>query len=185
MLNLSCCEVSRGKLQRLTHCSQCSEKMTEITIRVPDQMAALVKQWAQYVPGMEIVEEEEYMDEADCNLCFKQAIIELKEDDIISQKRDYAWIMAALEGGIIEDFCGFNSNQAFIRYMELLGLEDLPDRSTLFRAYQLIIGEYPKWEFTDTDKEEEVLRRNMVVVRFKSAYLRAKRGLCNKKCTNS
>jgi hypothetical protein len=105
--------------------------------------------------------------------------MELKNDKVIRRPRDYAWIMAALDQDMMADYEGFMSPQAFIEYMATIGLTMLPDRTTLFRAYNLIDGEYPNWTFDDEPDEQEARRRMNVVVRFKSAYYRAKRAKCN------
>ena len=150
--------------------------MKEITLRVTDELVQLVEQWAQHMPGMDVVDMNDSMDMSRRDQCFKQAILELKEDRVIRRPRDYAWIMAALEQNVIAEYDNFYSSQAFIQYLELLGITDLPDRTTLYRAYNLIDGKYPQWSFFDDPDDKEVLRRKNVVVRFKSAFYRAKRG---------
>lgn len=149
--------------------------MKEITLRVPDQMVALIEQWAQYVPEMEIIMTTDSLSKDDRDLCFKQAIQELIDDRLIRKPMDYAWIMTAVEQGAVKDFEPFPSHQSFIDYLDLLGVKELPSRTTLFRAYAKISGVYPQWVFTDGPKQGEKLRRNTIVVRFLSAYSRAKR----------
>ena len=89
--------------------------------------------------------------------------------------------MMALEQDVIKDVNGFSSHQAYIDYLEMLGVEDAPGRTTLFRAYNLTVGTYPDWTFLDTPKKEEVLRRKNIIVRFSSAFMRAKRAIWNNK----
>ena len=149
--------------------------MKEITLRVTDEMAQLVEQWAEHIPDMEVVDTDECLDDNNRDLCFKQAIMELRQDNVIRKPRDYAWIMAALDQDAIADYEGFYSSQAFIDYMDMLGIDGLPDRSTLYRACNLIEGKYPNWTYMDDPNDSELSRRNNVVVRFRSAYLRAKR----------
>ena len=158
--------------------------MKEITLRVTDELAQLVEQWVQHIPNMEVVDMGECMDMSRRDQCFKQAILELKEDRVIRRPRDYAWIMAALEQNVIAEYDCLYSSQAFIDYLELLGIKDLPDRTTLYRAYNLIDGKYPQWSFFDDPDDKEVLRRINVVVRFKSAFYRAKRGNATAFATN-
>ncbi|MBQ3770155.1 MAG: hypothetical protein II866_14345 [Prevotella sp.] len=158
--------------------------MKEMTIRVSDELAELVERWTEHTPEMEVIDTSDCLGDDERDLCFKQAIVELIEEGVIRRPRDYAWIMAAIDQDVVSEYECFNSSQAFIDYMEIVGITKLPDRTTLFRAYNLIDGEYPNWSFLDDPDDKEILRRNNVVVRFKSAFYRAKRGrrnsLCNK-----
>lgn len=113
------------------------------------------------------------------DLCMKQAIMELIEDKVIRRPRDYGWIMLALEQKVVKDIDGFSSHQAFIDYLALLGVESLPGKTTLFRTYNITDGTYPDWTFLDHPKHEEELRRKNIIVRFLSAYMRAKRTMWN------
>jgi hypothetical protein len=162
--------------------SQFLEEMKEITLRVPDDMVALIEQLAQHLEGVEIADVcDGTLTETDIDQCFRQAFMELKQDNVIRKPRDYAWIMMALEQNVIKDVNGFSSHQAYIDYLEMLGVEDVPGRTTLFRAYNLTVGTYPDWTFLDTPKKEEVLRRKNIIVRFSSAFMRAKRAIWNNK----
>ena len=149
--------------------------MKEITLRVTDDMAQLVEQWAELIPNMEVVDTDNCLDDDNRDLCFRMAIMELRKDNVIRKARDFAWIMAALDQELMEEYEGFYSSQAFIDYMASLGIDSLPDRSTLYRAYKKIDGDYPNWTFMDNIDDKEVSRRKAIVVRFKSAFLRAKR----------
>ena len=164
------------------HISQHLEKMKEITWRVPDDMVVLMEQLAQHLEGVEIADVHDgTMTETDIDRCFRLAFMELKQDNVIRKPRDYAWIMIALEQNVVKDFNGFSSHQAYIDYLEMLGMEGLPGRTTLFRAYNLTEGVYPNWTFLDNPKMEEALRRKNIIVRFTSAFMRAKRAIWNNK----
>ena len=153
--------------------------MKEITLRMSDEMAVIIEQLVEHMTDVEVMDTGECPDDDPRDIWFKQAIMELKNDKVIRRPRDYAWIMAALDQDMMADYEGFMSPQAFIEYMATIGLTMLPDRTTLFRAYNLIDGEYPNWTFDDEPDEQEARRRMNVVVRFKSAYYRAKRAKCN------
>lgn len=154
--------------------------MKEITFRVPDELAHLLEEWARLIPEMELVYTEDCdLSEDMCSRCVRRAILQLKTEGVIRRVSDYAWIMTALEQGIISELKGFRSPQAFIDYLRQLGIEHLPCRTTLFMAYNNMVGQYPNWTFTDTTNPNEILRRKNVVVRFKSAFLRAKREFMN------
>ena len=144
-------------------------------------MVALIEQWAQYVPEMEITGTTDSLNKDDRDQCFRLAIQELTDGRLIRKAMDYAWIMIAIEQGVLKDFEAFPSHQSYIDYLDLLGVKVLPSRTTLFRAYAKVCGSYPQWGFTDAPKQDEALRRKTIVVRFLSAYSRAKRTFGNKK----
>ena len=158
--------------------------MKEITMRVNDEMEGLIEELTKHLEGVEVVGTGELMAEEDCDTCFKEAIMELRQDGVIRRPRDYGWIMAGLEQNVIDDMEGFISPQAFIDYMNQVGLDELPCRSTLSSAYGSVDGQWPEWTFWDTEELNEILRRKNVVVRFKSAFLRAKRAKLDRKLDN-
>lgn len=160
--------------------------MKEITLNVPDDMLALIEQLAHHMNGVEIANVcDGTLTETENDQCFRNAIMELKEDNVLRKPRDYAWIMTAIEQHAINQLRAFESPQSFINYLGMLGIKGLPNRSTLSRAYGIIIGKFPEWTFLDNADSNETLRRKNVGIRFKSAFLKYQRALCNKKCTNS
>ncbi len=160
--------------------SQFLEEMKEITLRVPDDMVALIEQWAERIPEMEVVcSVDSIVTEDVRDLCAKAAFETLLINNVIRRPRDYAWIKMALDQNVIPDFKGFYSDQNFIDYLQQLGIERLPGRTTLYDAYSITLDRYPDWTFTDNPDADEALRRKNVVKQFLSAYGRAKREKAN------
>ena len=158
--------------------------MTEITLRVADNMLALIELLAHHLNDVEIINVcDGTLAETEIDQCFRMAIMEMKEEHVIRRPRDYAWIMTSIEQHAISDLKAFESPQSFINYLRRLGIPRLPNRSTLSRAYNNVIGIYPDWTFLDEQDYNEVLRRKLVVVRFKSAFLKYKQAFCNNHCT--
>lgn len=158
--------------------------MKQITLKGPDDVLGLIEQLAHHLNGVEIVNVfDDAMTETETDECFRKAITELKEEHVLRKPRDYAWIMTSIEQQVISDLKAFESPQSFIDYLRRLGITHLPNRSTLSRAYNTIIGKFPEWTFLDEPDLGEVLRRKTVVVRFMSAFLKYKRAICNNKCT--
>ena len=93
-------------------------------------------------------------------------------------------VKVAINEGHVDDFDAFKSPQAFLDYLYEIGIENLPTRFTLFRAYSKTIELFPDWIFLDVNEAGEILRRKNVVKQFLSAYNKAKRGFCNKNCNN-
>ena len=155
--------------------------MKEITIRVPDDMAQLVEQWAQWIPEMEVVREVDNMMSEDVrDLCARTAFDTLLEEKAIRRPRDYAWIMLAMDQEAIDDFEGFRSHQDYIDYLKEIGVDGVPSRTTLFNMENMTMGDYPDWTFLDEPSPNEALRRKNLVKLFLSAYRRAKRGKLNR-----
>lgn len=147
-------------------------------------MLALIEQLAYHINGVEIVNVwNETLTETETDQCFRKAIFEMKGEHVLRKPRDYAWIMTSIEQHVISELKAFESPQSFIDYLRRLGISDLPNRSTLSRAYNNIMGKYPEWTFLDEPDCNELMRRKTVVVRFKSAFLRYKRAFCNTECT--
>ena len=139
--------------------------MKELIIRVPDDMAHLIEEWAKHSPEMELVCREEAepigLGDMDCRMAL--ALQTLKQRGVIRYVYDYTWIMLAISDGAIKGMNGFRSPQSFIDYLRYLGVERVPSRSTLSEWNNRVIGEYPRWEFTDTRDNQEISRRKSVV----------------------
>ena len=162
--------------------SQILEEMKEITLRVPDDMVALIEQWAERIPEMEVVcSVDSIVTEDVRDLCAKAAFETLLINNAIRRPRDYAWIKMALDQNVIPDFKGFYSDQNFIDYLNELGVGKIPSRTTLFNICNITIDKYPNWVFLDKPEPNEELRRKNVVKQFLSAYGKAKREKLNEK----
>lgn len=154
--------------------------MTEITLRVPDQMVALIESLAEHMPEVEIVKREEQpLDDdglSDIDRRVAIAMSALQRNGALRNPYDYTWIMVAIGDGMIEGLGAFRSPQSFMNYLRGLGIENVPCRSTLSAWYGRVLGKYPDWEFTDTDDPTEILRRKNVFRQFQSAMRQGKRG---------
>ena len=160
--------------------SQNLEAMKEITLRVPDTMARMIEDWTNYVPEMELVRMVDNMMSEDVrDLCTRCALDELIDEKAIRRPRDYAWIMLAMNQGVIDDFDGFCSHQDYIDYLKEIGIGTAPSRTTLFNIENNTLGDYPEWTFLDEPSPNESLRRKNLVKLFLSAYRRAKREKLN------
>lgn len=157
--------------------------MTEITIRVPDDVARIIGELIEKIPDAEILRSvEDIKTEAICDECAKDAFEALLNDGTIKLKKDFAWIMLAINQHVIGDFSGFDSYQSFIDYLEYLNIkEKVPGKTTLFNADNLIVGVFPDWTFAKEKSPSEILRIKNVVKRFLNSYRTAKEGKLNNK----
>ena len=145
--------------------------MKEITLRVPDELAQLIEEWAEHIPEMEVVKRGHslYHDDEDIGKKLAAAIDKLKQEGVLLHIYDYTWIMVAIAEGVIEGLGAFRSAQTFKDYLERIGVCPLPSRSTLNTFSNRVDGYYPDWVFSDVDDESECLRRKDVVNRLLEA----------------
>jgi len=95
---------------------------------------------------------------------------ELEEEMVIKHKYDYVWIMQLIAEKKIEEVAPFKTVPSFRSYLLQLGIK-VAGVSTLSQYYNTVTGDYPNWEFTDTDNRGERLRRINVAGMFYAAYL--------------
>ena len=96
---------------------------------------------------------------------------ELEEEMVIKHKYDYAWIMQLIDEKKIEEVAPFKTVPSFRSYLLQLGIK-VAGVSTLSQYYNTVSGNYPNWEFTDTDDRGERLRRINVAGMFYAAYVK-------------
>ena len=158
--------------------------MKQVTLRVPDDMVALFEQLAARMPEVEIVEREELplVDDglSDIDRRVALAIQVLIKNGALRNPFDYTWIMVAIGDGVVKGMGAFRSPQSFMDYLNGLGVEHVPSRSTLSAWYNKVLGTYPNWEFTDTHDPQEILRRKNVVRQFLSAMRQVGKGLSDR-----
>ena len=96
---------------------------------------------------------------------------QLEAEKVIKHKYDYAWIMQLIDENKIKEVAPFKSVPSFRSYLLFLDIK-VAGVSTLSEYYNTVSGDYPNWEFTDTDNRGERLRRINVAGRFYLAYLK-------------
>ena len=158
--------------------------MKQVTLRVPDDMVALIEQLAARMPEVEIVEREELpldddgLSDIDRRVSLTMQVLQM--NGALRNPFDYTWIMVAIGDGMVKGMGAFRSPQSFMDYLNGLGVEHVPSRSTLSAWYNKVLGTYPNWEFTDTHDPQEILRRKNVVRQFLSAMRQAEKGLSDR-----
>ena len=95
---------------------------------------------------------------------FLYAINKVIEEGLLKYGYDWTWIELYCEGAIND--VQFNAPQSFLDYLLLIGVNSLPDRTSLAKKIDVVRGEYPNWTFTDTSSSKEIKRRKLVVGRF-------------------
>ena len=95
---------------------------------------------------------------------FLYAINKVIEEGLLKYGYDWTWIELYCEGAITD--LQFNAPKSFLDYLWLIGVQSLPDRTSLAKKIDVVRGEYPNWTFTDTSSSKEIKRRKLVVGRF-------------------
>ena len=155
--------------------------MKQVLLSIEDDAYEKVMGMLSLCPSVKVESVDDYIvTEEKRDLCAKTAFNTLLENNVIRRPRDYAWIMMAMNEGVIDDFKCEMSLQGFIDYLKELGFKGLPCRTSLYNAYAKTLKSFPEWKFVDVDDAGEILRRKNVVVQFMSAYGVAKRGIMNR-----
>lgn len=150
--------------------------MKEITLRVSDEMAVIIEQLVEHMADVEVMDTGECDDSIEfCDQCLLNALTTLRVNKVIVHPYDFTWIMAAINQYAVDGIEGFRSSNAFVKYLKVLGVEDVPCRDTISSNINKVEDVYPEWTFSDTDEPYEVIRRRNVAIQFVAAYNKAKR----------
>ena len=150
--------------------------MKEITLRMSDEMAVILEQLVEHMTDVEVMDTGESDDSFEfCDQCLLSAISTLRENKVIVHPYDFTWIMAAINQYAVDGIEGFRSSNAFVKYLKVLGVKDVPCRDTISSNINKVEDVYPTWTFSDTDEPCEVRRRRNVAIQFVAAYNKAKR----------
>ena len=158
--------------------------MRQIILEIEDSAYEQFMGMLGLCPSVKVVSESSVAEVASQrDQCMLYAIQTLRANCVFRFGYDYAWIMKAISEGVSEEFGEFRSPQSFLDYLDEMGIDGLPARTTLSRACSKTFGCYPDWRFIDIEKPSEILRRKNVVKQFLSAFGEAKRKYCIKNCT--
>ena len=97
---------------------------------------------------------------------FLKALLAIQEEGLIKHKYDYAWLLAAINRGIVEDMSKFISVKSFIDYVKGLGIAGVAGNSTLSLYLGYCYGRLPDWFFSDKCDYGEKNRRINLINRF-------------------
>lgn len=152
--------------------------MKEVVLQIEDSAFEAFMGMVGLCPDVKAVEVDDCIDMMDTvDHCFASAIREMISDKAFKSLSDYTYIMQV----VLEDHlkCGtlFVKPDEFISYLRILGFDNLPSRSSLYRIGDTIMGMYPDWTFTDQPNHTEALRRKNIARQFLSAFYRSKRRL--------
>lgn len=152
--------------------------MKQITINVEESVYEHVLAVLQLCQQVEVVSTEELEDAmSDVDECFAKAIKELQDDKVLRNQYDYAFIYMAINEGIISGMEPFRSIRGYVEYLKELGVSSPPSKNPVSNMCKCTMGDFPDWFYDEPLDAYEELRRKNVVIRFSSAFTRAKRDL--------
>ena len=149
--------------------------MKQVVLRIEDSAFERFMGIVSLCPQVEVVSQDEIPDYSPDEITQKVAfaIKTLQRNKAIRHLYDYTWIMVGIGDGIVEGMGSFGSPQRFMDYLESIGVERVPSRTTISTWFGRVIGKYPDWEFVDTQDPQEIQRRKNVVRQFISALNKA------------
>ena len=149
--------------------------MKQVVLRIEDSAFERFMGIVSLCPQVEVVSQDEIPDYSPDEITQKVAfaIKTLQRNKAIRHLYDYTWIMVGIGDGVVEGMGSFGSPQKFMDYLESIGVERVPSRTTISTWFGRVIGKYPDWEFVDTQDPQEIQRRKNVVRQFISALNKA------------
>ena len=75
----------------------------------------------------------------------RKAVLTLKSEGVLRHLYDYTWLMVVMNQ--TEGLPSFDTPQSFVTYLEGLQLADLPEVSSVKKAYGNVLGDFPNWTF--------------------------------------
>lgn len=150
--------------------------MRKIVLRIENAAFEKFMGIVSLCPQVEVIDTDGHLEyEDDTTKPMTMAIKELRTRRVLRMPRDYTYIMMALNEGVIEKVPYFYTPKDFLDYLDDLGFDFLPSKTTLYDTVKATKGRYPDWRFADEPKDTEVLRRKNIIVQLLSAFGRAQR----------
>ena len=149
--------------------------MKEIVLKIEDYTFDDFLGMIRHCPFIEVVSTSQDIDSKEIiDQCFHEALLEMRRDRVLRTRGDYTYIMLAVNDRVVDGLY-FYSPLDYLEYMSQLGIDNLPGKSIIYDTAKKVGKHYPNWSFSDKPDMNERLRRNNIVVRFVSAFNRAKR----------
>ena len=153
--------------------------MKKLTIVVPDDKLALVKDLFEAIPNIEIVEVknmdsiEEFQRKSPMErLDFAIRSVD-SEKGLLANRYDFAWLYAAIQQGQLKGIKKYKSVESFRQHLNNIGIKNIPSNSTISCWYGNLRHQYPDWVFSNCDATERQRRIN-VAKRFLSFFNKGK-----------
>ncbi len=152
--------------------------MKEVILQVEDAAYERFMAMISLCPQVKVVctDNDERKEVDNCHL-LALTIRELQKNKVFRHPGDYTYVMLAVNQNVVKGLPFFYSPQDFVDFMKHSGIVGLPARNTLYNTKEKVVGDFPEWSFLDDPKPSESIRRNSIVIQFKSAFFRLKKGM--------
>lgn len=100
----------------------------------------------------------------------KKAILAVSHDSNFLHLYDWSWVRIAMADNRVG--IRFSTNDTFLSFLHGHGINQLPNRSVLSRYMSKAVRTNDGYTFTDTIDRTETIRRNNIIRRFISAYIK-------------
>ena len=152
-------------------------RMKQIVIEIDDEAFESFMGMLRLCPAVKVVGTNSFAEPQDMtDQCFAEAVKEVVSDkNLYKRPSDLAYIMIAANDGAINGLDYYQTPDDFIGYLQQIGVEQLPKRSTIYNKVNDTVEKFPNWNYVHTVKPKEKVRRNNLVLRFSSALGKAKR----------
>ena len=152
-------------------------RMKQIVIEIEDEAYEPFMGMLRICPAARVVGTNSFAETRDViDRCFAEAIMELQADKkVYKRPSDLAYIMIGVNDGAINGVDYYLTPDDFTGYLLQVGINQLPKRSTIYNKVNDTVGKFPDWSFVHDVKPKEKIRRKNLLLRFSSAFGRAKR----------
>lgn len=155
--------------------------MKKVTIVVPDDKMALMRELVKAITDMEIVRVkdmdsiEEFHRKSPMER-FDHAIRGVdREEGLVVNRYDFAWLYAAVQHEQLTGIEQYKSVNSFRQHLVKNGIKNVPSNSTISDKYSCLRHKNPDdWEFSDGCDATEAQRRIHVAKRFLSFFYKGK-----------
>ena len=141
--------------------------MGQIILNVEDAAYEQFMGMVALCPMVEVVavDESALLCQGTMAIRIREAILQLRAENLLRRKFDYAWLKVAMDS--TDDMPSFDSAQHYLDYLrDELDLDDLPCESSISKMMDMARGQLFNWTFSDTCDAKETTRRNNIVKRF-------------------
>ncbi len=150
------------------------EKMKQVVLRVDDAAYEKFMGMVSLCPQVEVLNVYDAGSKGlTMDVFVVTAIREMRQMQAFRYPCDYAYLMVAMNDGVVKGLPYFYSPKDFLDYLRQSDFDGLPGRTTIYDTIAKVKGRYPDWTFTDAPKASEALRRKNLVKQFLSAMMRA------------
>ena len=141
--------------------------MRQIILNVEDAAYEQFMGMVALCPQLKVVtvDESALLSQGAMAIRIREAILQLRAENLLRRKFDYAWLKVAMDS--TDDMPSFDSAQRYLDFLrDELDLDDLPCESSISKMMDMARGQIFNWTFSDTSDTKETTRRNNIVKRF-------------------